>query len=63
VRSNTKDIIKREISSLESLLIGISDIEILKLDTKIVKENKIDKSKYILVLGLNLLLPGSLGVL
>jgi hypothetical protein len=45
------------VSSLESLLIGSIGIEILKLITKITKE------KYILVLGLNLLLLGFLSIL
>jgi hypothetical protein len=38
-------------------------METPKLITGIAKENKITKEKYILVLGLNLPLPLSLGVL
>ena len=55
----SKDIV----SLLESSITGFIDIEIPKLITKITKENKITKEKYILVLGLNLLLLLSLRVL
>jgi len=51
------------ISSLESFIIGSIGIEIPKSITRITKENKITKEKYILVLGLNLLLLLSLGIL
>jgi hypothetical protein len=56
-------ILKDIVSSLKSLLIESLGIEIPKLVTRIAKENKITKEKYILVLGLTLLLIGSLGIL
>jgi len=51
------------VSPLKSSIIGSIGIEIPKLTTRITKENKITKEKYILVLGLNLLLSLSLRVL
>jgi hypothetical protein len=51
------------ISPLKFFIIGSISIEIPRLIIRIIKENKITKEKYILVLGLNLLLLLSLDIL
>jgi hypothetical protein len=59
----SKDILKREVSPLGTLLVEALDIETLYLTIEEIIKNSIVKNKYILVPGLNLPFIGASGIL